>query len=300
VAAVLPGLARRFAGIGRSRSVAIGAGVLLAWSALASTHAAPAREELPVVKQKRRAGQGENTSYRGDFSFTRVEYDSGGGFQEAYYFYDGRLWQRWETDHPQADENFVFRLAELTSVAPNPRSVTRRLTDPDLASFPFLYFCDVGWMTLSEPEVAALREYLLRGGFVWVDDFWGLAEWNNWEYEMARVLPEVHWQEISSEHPILRTLFPLEALPQIPARDFAEDGWTHDPPYIHRWPADGVERVNFRGWFDDDGRLMAVATHNSDVGDGWEREAYGQRYFERYSTVAYAAGVNIVLYGLID
>lgn len=249
---------------------------------------------------KKRAGEGEDTSHRGDFSFTRVEYDSVGGFQEAYYFYDGRLWQRWETDHPQADENFVFRLAELTSVVPNPRSVTRRLTDPDLTTFPFLYFCDVGWMTLDDAEVAALRDFLLRGGFLWADDFWGLAEWNNWEYEMARVLPEVRWQEIPSDHPILRTLFPLESLPQIPARDFAESGWTHDPPDIHRWPAYGVEQAEFRGWFDDAGRLMAVATLNTDIGDGWEREAYGQAYFEKYSTVAYAAGVNIVLHGLVN
>jgi hypothetical protein len=116
---------------------------------------------------------------------------------------------------------------------------------------------------------------------------------------MARVLPEVRWRDIPADHQILRMLFPLEEMPQIPARDFAESGWTHDPPEIHRWPAHGIERGNFRGWFDDEGRLMAVASHNTDVGDGWEREAYGQWYFEKYSTVAYALGVNIVLHGLV-
>ncbi|HUP24465.1 MAG TPA: DUF4159 domain-containing protein [Thermoanaerobaculia bacterium] len=288
---------RRRSSLGLATAACLLPALLAAWSTLASQpQVTPPRERAAT---DRRAGEGADTSERGDFSFTRVEYDSTGGFREAYYFYEGRLWQRWETDHPQADENFVFRLAELTSVVPNPRSVTRRLTDPDLTSFPFLYFSDVGWMTLDDAEVAALRDHLLRGGFLWVDDFWGLAEWNTWEQEMARVLPEVRWRDIPTDHQILRMLFPLEEMPQIPARDFAESGWTHDPPEIHRWPAYGIERGNFRGWFDDEGRLMAVASHNTDIADGWEREAYGQWYFEKYSTVAYALGVNIVLHGLV-
>jgi hypothetical protein len=234
-----------------------------------------------------------------DFNFVRVEYDSVGGPQEAYYFYEGRWWQRWETDFPQADNNFVFRFDELTAVHPNPRPITRRLTAPDLFEFPFLYFCDVGWMSLSELEATRLREFLLRGGFLWVDDFWGAGEWRNLERNMKRVLPDHEWQEIPADHPILSTLFPLPGLPQIPARDFAIQGMVHDPPWIHRPPAAGVETPSFRGYFDDRGRLMAVASLNTDIGDGWEREGYGQWFFERYSTVAYAAGTNIVLHALI-
>ena len=154
-------------------------------------------------------------------------------------------------------------------------------------------------MHLSEPEVARLRDYLLRGGFMWVDDFWGEAEWVNLERNMRRVLPDREWQELPPEHPILETLFPLESLPQIPARDFAIRGWEHDPPWIHRSPAYGVEQPHLRGYFDDDDRLMVLATLNTDIGDGWEREAYGEWYFARYSTVAYAAGANIVLHSLI-
>lgn len=233
-----------------------------------------------------------------EFSFARIVYDSTGGLQEAYYFYEGRLWQRWETDYPQADENFVFRLSELTTSTPNSEPVTLRLTDPSLFSFPFIYMCDVGWMELSSEEQAALRTYLLRGGFLWVDDFWGLAEWENFERVMREVLPEHPWQELPEDHPILTMVFPLPRTPQIPARDFAVAGWLHDPPNYHRYPAHGIEQVNLRGYFDDAGRLMAIATHNTDIGDGWEREGYGEEYFEKYSTVAYAMGVNIVVYAL--
>ena len=96
---------------------------------------------------------------------------------------------------------------------------------------------------------------------------------------------------------VLRSLFPLEGLPQIPARDFAQ--WSdHDPPQIHRQPAWGIETVRLRGWHDADGRLVAVATLNTDIGDGWEREAYGEWFFEKFSSKAYATGVNIVLYAL--
>ena len=140
---------------------------------------------------------------------------------EAYYYYEGRYWERWETDFPQADKNFLFRFEQLTSAHPHPKPITRRLMDPDLFDFPLLYMCDVGWMDLSEEEIARLREYLLKGGFLWMDDFWGWAEWNNVERLFARIFPDRAWQEIPPDHEILDTVFELDALPQVPARDFA-------------------------------------------------------------------------------
>ncbi len=245
----------------------------------------PPRQEVSPLDQAR-------------FNFVRVQYDSVGGYGEAYYGYRGRIWARWETDFPEGDKNFVFRLAELTAVGLNPEPSTRRLTDPDLHQFPFLYMCDVGWMHLSDAEVENLRDYLLKGGFLWVDDFWGHGEWMNLEEQMKRVLPEVSWRDLPKDHPILRTMFELEQMPQVPAEDFAVMGWPHDPPQIHRSPAWGIERPNLRGFFDDQDRLLVLATHNTDIGDGWEREAYGEWFFETYSTVAYAMGVNVVVYAL--
>ena len=233
-----------------------------------------------------------------EFTFARIRYDSEGGWGEAYYNYDGRTWERWETDFPQGDDNFVQRLSQLTSVVPSLHGVARRITDSDAYDYPFLYMCDPGYMKLTDDEKARLREYLDNGGFLWVDDFWGEAEWWNFEREMAGVLPDRNWRDIPRDHPILHAVFDLNGAPQIPAQDFAVRGWKTDPGWIHRSPATALTPANFRGYFDDDGRLMAVTTHNTDVGDGFEREAYGQWYFETYSTQAYMIGVNIVVYAL--
>lgn len=245
----------------------------------------------------------KNISLPGKFTFIRIEYDSEGGYGEAEYDYDGRHWLRWETDYPEADENFIFRVSELTTIDPNPRAETRRLTDPDLFEFPFIYMCDVGWMRLKEEEKAALRKYLNNGGFLWVDDFWGDAEWDQFEQEMRGVFPDRRWQVIPKTHPILKVVFPLEDCPQVPARDFALQGWKFDPPGIHKgdngsFGATNVDKVHLRGWFDDKGELMVVCTHNTDLGDGFEREGFEEWYFETYSKVSYAMGINILVYAL--
>lgn len=236
-----------------------------------------------------------------EFTFVRVSYESEGGWSEAFYDYDGRIWQRWETDYPEADRNFLIRLEELTTCAANPEPIVRKLTDDDLYRFPMLYMCDVGWMKLSPEEKRSLREYLLRGGFLWVDDFWGHAEWENLAANLADVLPEYKWQDIPPDHPIMNVVFPLQACPQVPAKDFAELKMQWDPPGIHRQPAGGdpgVQQVNFRGIADKDGRLLVVATHNTDLGDGFEREGTEEWFFQTYSTKAYAMGINIVVYAM--
>jgi hypothetical protein len=233
-----------------------------------------------------------------EFVFARLRYDSSGSNGKAYYHYRGRIWERWETDYPEGDENFAHRLAQLTSVVPAQYGVARRITDPDIFDFPFLYLCDPGYMQMTGEERALLREYLQSGGFLWVDDFWGEAEWWNFEHEMAGVLPEHGWRDIPAEHAVLHTVFDLPQAPQIPGADFAARGYKTDLAWRHRSPATKLTPVNFRGWFDDQGRLMVVTTHNTDIGDGFEREAYGQWYFEKYSTHAYKLGVNIAVYAL--
>ncbi len=233
-------------------------------------------------------------------NFVRVIYDSEGGMGEAYYAYDGRLWARWETDFPEGDDNFVHRLAQLTRIDVNPRAASRMLTASDLGDFPMLYMSDVGYMVLSGEERAALRRYLLNGGFVWVDDFWGDAEWQQFARVMREVLPEREWQVLTPPNPIFDTVFQLDALPQIPALPFASPtGSTAEPPGAHKLPTGSMEEAQARAWLDDNGRIMVLATHNTDVGDGWEREAYGEWYFETFSTKSYMVGTNVVVYALL-
>lgn len=240
----------------------------------------------------------ENLEVASRFTFVRVRYDSVGGYGESWYSYQGRDWERWETDYPEADENFLYRLSELTTLDPNPRAVVKRLTDDDLFEYPFIYMCDVGWMSLTDLEKERLGEYLQRGGFLWVDDFWGTEEWLSLEDAMRDVLPGLPYSEIPKKHGLFNMVFPLDGVPQVPARIFAVQGWKSEPSWIHKNGGEGVEEVHCRGYFAKDGRLMVVATHNTDIGDGFEREAEGEWYFQKYSTKAYAMGINIVVYAL--
>lgn len=233
-------------------------------------------------------------------TFVRIRYDSTGGFGESWYRYEGRDWERWETDYPRAELNLIQRLGELTSLAVNPEPLVRRLTDPDLADYPFIFMSDVGWQHLSAAERSALKRYLQCGGFLWVDDFWGNAEWNNFVRNVETLDSNWRLRRIPADHPILTIVYPLSECPQVPARIFyAQSGLPFDPPEVHRYPSGGIEgvrRVNFVGLFDADDRLLAVATHNTDIADGWEREGESLDFFERFSIQAYAITINILVY----
>jgi len=254
---------------------------------------------LPLAAQTTRTDFADDDAWlrRDEFVPTRIQYDSVGGQRQAYYFYDGRWWQRWETDFPQAEQNFAKRLNELTSVVVSPVPLERRLTAPDLGDSPLIFMSDVGYMELSRPEIEGLRTYLANGGFLWVDDFWGDAEWSSLERAMTEVLPGKRWVTLPIEHPIFHTVFDIEEMPQIPARDYARWGTT-EPSVEHRRPTGSMETPSIRAYTDDDGRLMVIATHNTDIADGWERESYGEWYFENFSTKSYRVGINVIVYAL--
>jgi len=207
----------------------------------------------------------------------------------------------WWTDYPAADNNFSVRLAELTRVDVRldanrqPNFVVIPLTDPLLFRCPVLFMEDTGTMRLSEEEVRALHDYLVKGGFLWVDDFWGSEAWAQWVDEISRVLPpgEFPIVDVASSHPIMHTLYEVKDVPQIPSinywsrngGDTSERGWDS-------------QRVHFKAIADDHGRVMVVMTHNTDIADSWEREGEDPRYFEIFSPRGYAIGVNFVLYAM--
>jgi hypothetical protein len=248
-------------------------------------------------------GDGGRSGTPADMSklnMARIIYDSEGGMGEAYYAYDGRVWARWETDFPEGDDNFSHRLGQLTRIQVAKYASSRLLTAPDLGDFPLLYMSDPGYMVVSKEEKAAFARYLANGGFVWVDDFWGDAEWQQFADVMRQVLPGREWRVLSADHPIFHTVFDLnDGMPQIPALPFASPGGsTAESPGAHKFPAGSLDTPEMRAWLDDDGRIMVLATHNTDVGDGWEREAYGEWYFETFSTKSYMVGVNVVIYAM--
>jgi Domain of unknown function (DUF4159) len=236
------------------------------------------------------------------FTFVRVMYDSVGGYGESWYRYEGRDWQRWETDFPRAELNLIQRLTELTSLKVAPEPVVLRLDDPALFDHPFIFMSDVGWQDLSVVERDSLAAWLATGGFLWIDDFWGDAEWDNMVRNVGGLKPGWKWKPIAEDHSIMRNVYYLKKCPQVPARIFfAQSGLEWDPPGVHRSPSGGlrgVQNVHFSGLFDTHGRMMAVATHNTDIADGWEREGESEVFFERFSVYSYAMSINILFYAL--
>lgn len=241
----------------------------------------PSRSEFPTWKIQ--------PEFREDvFTFVRIQYDAYGPFG---------WWDRWDNDYPDGDWNFSFRLQQLTSLEVAPDSKVLRLTDPELSNYPFIYMTGVQRMTLSGPERVALREYLLNGGFVMMDDFWALDGWANVLTEMRGVFPDQEPRELSLDHEIFHIVYDLKELPQVVDIRTWRDGYTFE--HWHGGP-DGDKSPHFWSYFDDRGRMVALLCHNNDIGDGWEREGEDEEYFHRFSErESYPIGVNIVVYAML-
>ena len=208
----------------------------------------------------------------------------------------------WQTDYPGGETNLMVRLSELTRIAISrdqqrrPNTWVVRLTDETLFNCPYLVASDVGTIGLSQPEADNLRLYLLKGGFLWVDDFWGTPAWTQWTRELAKVFPpgEFQIEDIPVTDPIFHSLFDVQEAPQITNINF----WRQVGGRESRERGSDSERVNFRTIRDKSGRMMVVMTHNSDVADSWEREGDDPGFFYQYSPSGYAFGINIVLYAM--
>jgi hypothetical protein len=207
----------------------------------------------------------------------------------------------WNTDYPGADNNFSVRLAELSLVRiklepdGQPDYVVVRLDDPLLTRCAMLFMEDTGTVHFTEDEVQGLRNYLLKGGFLTADDFWGTEAWEQWAEEIGRVLPPGQYPifDIPPDHPIMHTLYDVKEIEQVSAIQF----WYRSGGQVSERGADSPH-PDFRGIADERGRLMVVMTHNTDIPDTWEREGENREYFEKFSPNGYAIGVNVVLYGL--
>ena len=207
----------------------------------------------------------------------------------------------WSTDYPGADNNFSVRLAELTHVPVKlrrdrqPNHVVVPLDGPLLYRCPLLFMEDTGTAEFSELEVRALREYFTKGGFLWVDDFWGGRAWSYWVDQISRVLPPGEFPifDIPMTHPIMSTLYVVKGIPQVPNIGF----WRSSGGQTSEFGRDSSD-VHFRGIQDARGRLMVLMSHNTDIADTWEREGANHDYFDLFSPRGYAIGVNVVIYAM--
>jgi len=198
----------------------------------------------------------------------------------------------WSIDYPRADRHFLFALDRLSTIDSSPDENAIKLTDPELRSLPFIYALEVGAMQLEQSEVDALRDYLLAGGFLFIDDFWGSWAWENLVEQMALVFPDREIIDIPPTHSIFNLVYDIEEIKQVPnlrnGIAFNSTGITHEN--------DG-RQAHVRGILDDNGRLVVLINWNTDLGDAWEWADHPD-YPSHFSTYAFKLGVNVVIYAM--
>ncbi|RMG54004.1 MAG: DUF4159 domain-containing protein [Acidobacteria bacterium] len=219
-------------------------------------------------------GQGDRAVDTTRFTFARIKY-SGPLVGRATLF--GQGLPPWAHDYPRGGRHLMKIVSELTSIETNPDEVILTFDDPHLFEYPFAYLCEVGFMQLSDAEIKGLREYLLRGGFLIVDDFRGRWALNNLREHLRRAFPEYELEELDISHPIFNCFFTIETLDVV-------------PPY-----GGGIPK--FYGLSDEHGRLMMVVNYNNDISEYWEWS--DDPFFPIEETnQAYKFGVNYIIYAL--
>ena len=226
--------------------------------------------------RRRRRGTLQRPAGPHEFYFTRAIYSSGWG------------WSRWATDYPKADRQFMTVVNRLIDIDGSPYENAVRLDDPRIRDFPFLYALEVGDIALSQAEIEGLRNYLLAGGFLVIDDFWGSWEWAAFEQQIRKVFPEHPIVDVPLDHPVFNAVYRIDEVLQVPAIGNYWGGRT--------WERDGYE-AHVRGIFDDKGRLMVLINWNTDLGDAWEW-AERPEYPLKFSTFAVEMGINFIVYAM--
>ena len=220
-----------------------------------------------------------------DFTFCRLRYDNVRRARKS----------GWGDDYPQADYNFMVRLSELTKTKisrwnngdPGFSNVTAM--DPDLFQCPYLRMQNAANYDFSPEETQRMHDYLLKGGFLWIDDNWD----PDFEYirpNLMRILPGARIVDLPLDHPLFSTFYRVDPLPQIPSLN----SWVRN-----RQDGEfGPSTVHFYGVFDEHDRLVVLVSMNSDVSDSWEREGDNQDYFHTYGGKGYALGVDVAVYAM--
>ena len=254
------------------------------------------------------AGVAHAQIWRGGYGFygvpkhpTRTTFAGGFNHCRLMFMSDHREKRGWSTDFPGADINFSVRLGELTRTritkdkTGDPDYITVSPTDPDLFQCPYILVEDGGSARFSDEEVVRLREYLEKGGFIFASDYWGTRAGEQWDEEIGRVLPSEKYPiiDLPPEHPIWQAMFVVMEVPQMASIQF----WRRSGGGISERGEDS-SIVEAKGIADAHGRLMVVMVHNSDIPDGWEREAEDPQYFYKFSPDAYSVGINVILYAM--
>jgi hypothetical protein len=228
------------------------------------------------------AREKQNSKGPGEFTFVRTIYSSASsGWREG----------SWAVDYPEADYHFITGIRDWAGtnldISAEPKQL--RILDEQLFDHPLIYFVEPGYLELSDQEALRLREYVLRGGFLFLDDFWGDYEWENVQEQMRRVFPEYSIKDLPRNHSIFHCYFDIDEVVQVPGiGSWLNRGVTHEK---------GGRIPHYMGLEDGTGRVFAFIARNCDLGDAWEW-IDDPRYPLKYGLAAYKVGINVIIYAM--
>jgi Domain of unknown function (DUF4159) len=222
-----------------------------------------------------------------EFYWSRLRYtsrvDMYGGFG-GYRGYGGS----WSRDYPKADRQFLMALKRLTRIEARPTEQVVDLDSDEIFNYPWIYAVQVSNWTFTDAQAARLHDYLLKGGFLMVDDFHGTADWDRFMAGMRMVLPDRPIEDLSDSDEIFHGLYDIGARFQVPGEQYVYSGRTYEKDgYVPKW----------RAIRDDKGRVMVAICHNMHLGDAWEW-ADDPRYPENFASMAFRVGLDYIMYGM--
>jgi hypothetical protein len=229
---------------------------------------------------------------KAEFYWSRLRYTSsavgrgGGGFGFGYGY--GYGYAGWARDYPKADRQFLLALKRLTRIQMRPLEQIVDLNSDDIFNYPWVYAVQVANWTFTDAQAKRLREYLLKGGFLMVDDFHGTADWDRFMTGMRQVLPDLPVEDLSDSDEIFHVLYDLGERFQVPGEQYVNTGRTYEKDgYVPKW----------RAIRDSKGRIIVAICHNMHLGDAWEW-ADMPEYPESFASMAYRVGLNYIVYGM--
>lgn len=218
----------------------------------------------------------------GEFTFVRTIYHSP---------FNGRRGGSWAVDYPEADYHLIIGIRDWAgtnlNISDEPKQIA--ILDDELFNYPLIYFVEPGYLELSEEEAQRLREYSLRGGFLFLDDFWGEYEWENVREQMSKIFPEYEIKDLPLNHSVFHCYFDIKEVIQVPGiGSWLGRGVTHEK---------GGIVPHYMGIQNERGRLCAFIARNCDLGDAWEW-IDDPRYPLKYGLAAYRVAINVIIYAM--
>jgi hypothetical protein len=221
-----------------------------------------------------------------EFYWSRLRYTSSTDLYSGYggYGYGGS----WRRDYPKADRQFLMALKRLTRIEARPTEQVVDLDSDDIFNYPWVYAVQVANWTFTDAEAKRLHDYLLKGGFLMVDDFHGTADWDRFMAGMRMVIPDRPVEDLKDQDEIFHVLYDIGARFQVPGEQYVYSGRTYEKDgYVPKW----------RVIRDDKGRIIVAICHNMHLGDAWEW-ADDPRYPEPFASMAFRVGLDYIMYGM--